>query len=178
MKHRYIFIRNLNGFGVDDVVYHVWIGDSSRELTKLELIRCYCKDTGFYFKLYDDNVSRSIWNLASSLFAGTSMPTLYLRTAHVSASQLFDLIVDDAFVSFEKSLTVSRAWSFVNMVLSPSSYFHNQLSRCNTSCPQSRRKYLSPEHGGEFLSVVKKVGLILALIGTSMYLESIERLFY
>ena len=178
MKHRYIFIRNLNGFGVDDVVYHVWIGDSSRELTKLELIRCYCKDTGFYFKLYDDNVSKSIWNLASSLFKGTSMPTLYLRTAHVSASELFDLIVDNAFVSFENSLTVSRAWSFVNMVLSPSSYFQNQLSRCNTSCPPSGRQYLSHDHGGEILSVAIKVGLILGLFLTSGYLEHIERCIY
>lgn len=178
MKHRYIFIRNLNGFTVDDVIYHVWIGDSSRELTKLELIRCYCEDSGVYFKLYDETVSQSIWNLASSLFKGTSMPTLYLRTAHVSASQLFDLIVDNSFVSFENNLTVSRAWSFINMVLSPSSYFYNQLSLCNTSCPPLRRKNLSHGHGSEILSVVKKVGLILALIGTSMYLESIERLFY
>lgn len=178
MKHRYIFIRNLNGFTVDDVIYHVWIGDSSRELTKLELIRCYCEDSGVYFKLYDETVSQSIWNLASSLFKGTSMPTLYLRTAHVSASQLFDLIVDNSFVSFENNLTVSRAWSFLNSLLSPSFYYSNHLSSCNTSCPQSRRKYLSPGHGSEILSVAIKVGLILGLFLTSGYLEHMERCLY
>ena len=161
MKRYYYFVRNLNGFGSDDVVYKVAVGSSLREHAKMVLVSEFAKDCGMYFQQVSDVSDRAISSLANSLFKGTSFALMYLRRANISISDLYQMIVDDSFVTFEQNLTEPATKFQLLSLLSPSFFFINQPSKCITSCQPSRSKYLSHAKGSQNASVAIAFGLIL-----------------
>lgn len=178
MKTKYYFVRNINGFTTEDVVYTVFIGTSRRELSKLELIKCYAHDCGMYFKPVDQDSRQTIMNLANSLFKGAALPMMYLRTTAVSAGELYDMIINDSFVKFESELCCTRPWFFLMGLLDPhSSFYRPAISYCNTTCP-TKRKYLSHKSQEGIIDTLIKIGLILAAFLCSGYLEGIEKYAY
>lgn len=178
MKRYYYFVRNLNGFGSDDVVYKVAVGSSMREHAKMVLVSEFAKDCGMYFQPVSDVSDRAIDSLANSLFKGTSFALMYLRRANVSISDLYQMIVDDSFTTFEKTLCEPATKFRLLSLLSPSFFFFNQPSVCNTSCQPRRRKYLSLAEGSENTRVFIGVCLILVLFMLAGYLEGLERWTY
>lgn len=178
MKRYYYFVRNLNGFGSDDVVYKVAVGSSMREHAKMVLVSEFAKDCGMYFQPVSDISDRAINSLANSLFKGTSFALMYLRRANVSISDLYQMIVDDSFVTFERNLTEPTTKFRLLSLLSPSFFFINQPSKCITSCQPSRSKYLSHAEGSENTHVLISVCLILGLFLLAGYLEGLERWTY
>ena len=178
MKRYYYFVRNLNGFGSDDVVYKVAVGSSMREHAKMVLVSEFARDCGMYFNPVSDVSDRAINSLANSLFKGTSFALMYLRRANVSISDLYQMIVDDSFVTFEQNLTEPATKFRLLSLLSPSFFFINQPSKCITSCQPSRSKYLSPAEGSENTHVLISVCLILGLFLLASYLEGLERWTY
>lgn len=175
MKRYYYFVRNLNGFGSDDVVYKVAVGSSMREHAKMVLVSEFARDCGMYFQPVSDKSDRAISSLANSLFKGTSFALMYLRRANISISDLYQMIVDDSFTTFEKNLTEPTAKIRLLSLLSPSFFFINQPIKCITSCQPSRSKYLSPAEGSENTRVLIGVCLILVLFMLAGYLEGLER---
>lgn len=175
MKRYYYFVRNLNGFGSDDVVYKVAVGTSMREQAKMVLVSEFAKDCGMYFQPVSDVSDRAIESLANSLFTGTSFALMYLRRADVSICDLYQMIVDDSFLTFEKNLTEPATKFRLLSLLSPSFLFLNQPSKCITKCQPSRSKYLSPAEGSENTHILISVWLILVLFLLSGYLEGLER---
>lgn len=175
MKRYYYFVRNLNGFGSDDVVYKVAVGSSMREHAKMILLSEFARDCGMYFQPVSDVSDRAIDSLANSLFKGTSFALMYLRRANVSISDLYQMIVDDSFVTFERDLTEPTTKFRLLSLLSPSFFFINQPSKCITSCQPSRSKYLSSTEGSENTHVLISVCLILGLFLLAGYLEGLER---
>ena len=175
MKHYFYFVRNLNGFGSDDVVYKVTVGSSMREGAKCELLKCYARDCGFYFQPVSDESDRAIENLAKSLFPGTSFSTLYLRRANLSITDLYRLVIDDGLDAFEKNLTTTPQSFRLLSQLSPSFFFLNHTHNCITTCQPYRRKYLSQREGVENTRALIGFCLILALFLLSGYLEGLER---
>lgn len=175
MKRYYYFVRNLNGFGSDDVVYKVAVGSSLREHAKMVLVSEFARDCGFYFQPVSDVSDRAINSLANSLFKGTSFALMYLRRANISISDLYQMIVDDSFTTFEKNLAEPTAKLRLLSLLSPSFFFINQPIKCNTSCQPSRSKYLSHAKGSENTHVLISVWLILGLFMLAGYLEGLER---
>lgn len=178
MKRYYYFVRNLNGFGSDDVVYKVAVGSSMREHAKMVLVSEFAKDCGMYFQPVSDISDRAINSLANSLFKGTSFALMYLRRANVSISDLYQMIVDDSFVTFERNLTEPTTKFRLLSLLSPSFFVINQPSKCITSCQPSRSKYLSHAEGSENTHVLISVCLILGLFLLAGYLEGLERWTY
>lgn len=178
MKRNYWFVRQMHQFGVDDVVYKVAVGSSMREHAKLELVKQYCKDCGMFFSMVDDDSDKAIELLAKSLFPNSAFSTLYLRRANVSISQLYDMIVDDSFKVYEDTLTFTHAHALLLSLLSPSSYFNQAHSQCNTTCQPYRRKYLSHTDRTEIQGVLLKCGLILALFLLSGWLNHLEAITY
>ena len=178
MKRYYYFVRNLNGFGSDDVVYKVAVGSSMREHAKMILVSEFARDCGMYFQPVSDKSDRAISSLANSLFKGTSFALMYLRRANVSISDLYQMIVDDSFITFERNLTEPKTKFRLLSLLSPSFFFINQPSKCITSCQPSRSKYLSPAEGSENTHVLISVWLILGLFLLAGYLEGLERWTY
>lgn len=178
MKRYYYFVRNLNGFGSDDVIYKVAVGSSMREHAKMVLVSEFARDCGMYFQPVSDKSDRAISSLANSLFKGTSFALMYLRRANVSISDLYQMIVDDSFITFERNLTEPKTKFRLLSLLSPSFFFINQPSKCITSCQPSRSKYLSPAEGSENTHVLISVWLILGLFLLAGYLEGLERWTY
>lgn len=178
MKRYYYFVRNLNGFDSDDVVYKVAVGSSMREHAKMVLVSEFARDCGMYFQPVSDVSDRAISSLANSLFKGTSFALMYLRRANVSISDLYQMIVDDSFVTFERNLTEPATKFRLLSILSPSFFFINQPSKCITSCQPSRSKYLSSAKGSENTQVLISVWLILGLFMLAGYLEGLERWTY
>lgn len=178
MKRYYYFVRNLNGFCSDDVVYKVAVGSSMREHAKMVLVSEFAKDCGMYFQPVSDVSDRAINSLANSLFKGTSFALMYLRRANVSISELYQMIVDDSFTTFEKSLCEPANKTRLLSLLSPSFFFINQPTNCDTTCQPRRRKYLSHAEGSRNTSVAIAVGLILGLFMLAGYLEGLERATY
>ena len=175
MKRYYYFVRNLNGFGSDDVVYKVAVGSSMREHAKVVLVSEFARDCGMYFQPVSDKSDRAISSLANSLFKGTSFALMYLRRANISISDLYQMIVDDSFTTFEKNLAEPTAKLRLLSLLSPSFFFINQPSKRITTCQPSRSKYLSHEKGSENTHVLISVCLILGLFMLAGYLEGLER---
>lgn len=178
MKRYYYFVRNLNGFGSDDVVYKVAVGSSMREHAKMVLVSEFARDCGMYFQPLSDVSDRAINSLANSLFKGTSFALMYLRRANISISDLYQMIVDDSFIAFEKNLAEPTTKLRLLSILSPSFFFINQPSKCITSCQPSRSKYLSHAKGSENTHVLISVCLILVLFMLAGYLEGLERWTY
>lgn len=175
MKRYYYFVRNLNGFGSNDVVYKVAVGSSMREHAKMVLVSEFARDCGMYFQPVSDVSDRAINSLANSLFKGTSFALMYLRRANISISDLYQMIVDDSFTTFEKNLAEPTAKLRLLSLLSPSFFFINQPNKCITSCQPSRSKYLSHAKGSENTHVLISVCLILVLFMLAGYLEGLER---
>lgn len=175
MKRYYYFVRNLNGFGTDDVVYKVAVGSSMREHAKMILVSEFARDCGMYFQPVSDKSDRAISSLANSLFKATSFALMYLRRANVSISDLYQMIVDDSFTTFEKNLAEPTAKLRLLSLLSPSFFFVNQPIKCITTCQPSRSKYLSHAKGSENTLVLISVCLILGLFMLAGYLEGLER---
>lgn len=178
MKRYYYFVRNLNGFGSDDVVYKVAVGSSMREHAKMILVSEFARDCGMYFQPVSDVSDRAINSLANSLFKGSSFALMYLRRANVSISELYQMIVDDSFTAFEKNLAEPATKLRLLSILSPSFFFINQPSNCITSCQPRRSKYLSHAEGSQNTSVAIAFGLILGLFMLAGYLEGLERVTY
>lgn len=107
MKRKFIFIRNPQRFSVNDVVYHVFVGDSNEDEMFAACVRECAKDCGMYFHLYNDDVCQAIENLASSLFPGRKWARHYLRSCAIPVKVLYQLVQGDKFALFEKNLTES-----------------------------------------------------------------------
>lgn len=178
MKSYYYFVRNLNGFSSDDVVYKVAVGVSFKDVAKMSLIKEFAKDCGMYFEIVSPKSDAAVSQLAKSLFAGSSFPELYLRTAVLSVHELYRLIVDDSFITFEKNLGFPRQQAQLISHLSPSFKLRNSPSSSITICPSLRRKYLSQRESADFSRACIGFGLILGLFLLSAYLEGIERVTY
>lgn len=178
MKSYFYFVRNLNGFSSDDVVYKVAVGTSFKDVAKMSLVREFASDCGMYFERVSAKSDASISLLAKSLFTGSSYPEIYLRTAVVSVHELYRMILDDSFLSFEKNLAFPKAHAQILSHFSPSFKLRNSPSSCITKCPTLRRKYLSLTEGDQITRACIGFGLILGLFLLSGYLEGIERLTY
>lgn len=178
MKRKYLFVRQVNHFTMDDVVYHVWVGNSQRELTQLALVQCYCKDCGFFLQPWSDRTAKSVQYLANGLFPGTSASLFLLKRDNVTISELYQMILDDSFTAYEKKLARPKGWSTILCLFDPSLQRYQTQSKCNTSCLPFLRKYLSDGMEDGLFKAAIAFCLILALFLTSGYLEGIERLWY
>lgn len=178
MKRKYLFVRKMNHFSVDDVVYHVWVGNSQRELTQLSLVQCYCKDCGLFMQPWSDTTAKSVQNLANGLFPGTSASIFLLKRADVTISELYQMILDDSFTAYEKRYARPKGWQTILTLFDPSFQRLQTKSKCNTSCLPLIRKYLSDSMKDDFTRATIAFCLILVLFLTSGYLEGIERFWY
>lgn len=101
MKSYFCFIREFGSLKPGSFVYHVSVGTSWREQAKLRLIEEFSKDTCAYFKRWSREVDSSLENAAKPFKAGRCFTSSPFRHPHVSVSQLYQMIIDDSFTSYE-----------------------------------------------------------------------------
>ena len=143
MKSKYCFLRSSGLNSPEDFIYVVWVGSSLRELTIKTLVEEYAKDTGLYFRKWDDSVDSEI-NKAKARFKvdGNALGFVF-RSLSISIKELSNLIVDDSFDALEKQYTMSQSekWCTFRNTIEYVGTINNSLVSQNVR--PSLRKYLS-----------------------------------
>lgn len=171
MKHYYYFVRDLAKATPDSFVYHVSVGSSDREFTKLCLVQEYCKDCGLYFHRVDDVSDTAIRNLEKRLFPGTKLFISPMKRASVSISDLYDMIVEDSFTLFEKSYTEKRGFFRFKCLLDNEFYAKQNKKKNPRTLPCPSRKYLKSGSDADWNSFLIGSALNLILFLMAAWLE-------
>lgn len=175
MSHYYYFVRKLNSFGVDDVVFLVRVGESQREQVKLALLREYCKDCGFYFSIRGEESDKAIELLRESVYKGWNYLFSPLKVANLSISQLYGLIIDDSIESYEKSLLQTRFSYNFRKKIDPNFLF-SQNSKKNVIRPATGiRKNLKSGERIDAFGAFFGFALILAIFLFAAWLEGMAQ---
>lgn len=172
MVHYWYFFRELNRPSAESVVYYIKVGESSKQQTKHALVREFCKDCGLYFEPICRVSDNAIRQLENSLFPGSNWFARKLRRLTISIDELYELIVDDSFVSFEKSLAENKGYSYFRSMVDPSFFFaQNKLKKINTPASPVR-KYLKCGKGASVNSfLINSVAILIVWLITA-YFES------
>lgn len=163
MKRDYYFIRVPGKFNPDDVVYKVSAGCSTKEQTKLALIKEYCKDCGLYFAEVSTKSDAAVEKLAESLFHKGFVSKMFLRMRCISVSECYRRIIDDSFSSFEENSPESH--SYLHQLTTFSYHFlpSNSRRKAKKDCHSVPRKYLSQNKEMSVQDAMFSFGLILAV---------------
>lgn len=172
MVHYWYFFRELNRPSVESVVYYIKVGESSRQQTKHALVREFCRDCGLYFEPISRTSDDAIRQLENSLFSGLNWFARKLRRVTISIDELYELIINDSFVSFEKSLAEKKGYSYFRSMVDPSFFFAlNKLKKIKTPASPSR-KYLKYGKGASVNSfLINSVAVLIVWLITA-YFES------
>lgn len=171
MTHYYYFVRKLNDFGIDDVVFLVRVGESQREQTKLALLQEYCKDCGFYLRIRGDESDKAIGMLRESVYKGWHYLFSPLKVAQLSISELYRMIIDDTIEFYEKSLVQTRFTHNFRRKIDPNFLF-SQNRKKNVIRPAiGKRKYLKSGQGVDAFGAVFGFALIIAVFLLAGWLE-------
>lgn len=172
MVHYWYFFRELNRPSVESVVYYIKVGASSRQQTKYALVREFCRDCGLYFEPISRTSDDAIRNLENSLFSGSNQFARKLRRVTISIDELYTLIIDDSFVSFEQTLAEKKGYSFFRSMVDPSFFFaQSKIKKIKTPASPSRQylKYGKDAPANSFL--INSVAVLIVWLITA-YFES------
>lgn len=143
MKSKYCFIRHGGELKPGDVIYQVWVGSFLSEFTKLTLVEEYCRDCGLYFQRWSVEVDSHI-DKAKARYLTDGNPLAHpFRSASVSISKLYALILDDSFERFEASLPTTRFELWLQFNHRVEYYQSLNSSNVTPSAILPRRKNLS-----------------------------------
>lgn len=162
MKHKYCFLRNHGKFRPDDFIYTVWVGSSVREQTLFTLVDEYCKDCGLYFKLWSSQVDSTLRKAKAQFRMDDNVIAHPFRTASVTISELYEMIIDDSFVKFEESQQPNQFQLWLMFRNNPR-YLqsHRKSNVIHHACPEESQ-YLSR---GKMSDRQKAVACTVALFG-------------
>lgn len=175
MTHYYYFVRNLNSFGIDDVVFLVRVGESQREQVKLALLREYCRDCGFYLRIRDEESDKAINMLRDSVYKGWHYLFSPLKVANLSISELYRMIIDDTIESYEKTLVQTRFSYNFRRKIDPNFLFSQKSQKIVKGPAIGKRKYLKSRQGVDAYGAVFGFALILAVFLLAAWLEGMAQ---
>ena len=143
MKKQYYFVRHSGGLSVGETIYHVWVGKSEREQTKLALVQAYCKENDLPMVLWSREVDSLIDSFMEKHKAdGCALAKPY-RTASISINALFHLILDDSFDKFEANNYASHFEIYINHRNEPDFMARENRKNRDTSCQPHHAENLS-----------------------------------
>lgn len=178
MKRKYCLVRTQGRLDVGSFVYVVWVGSSLRESTCLSLVEEFCKDCGWYFKVWSADVDSALMNWSKSVRTDGNVLAKPYTMHSLTIQECYDAIIDDAWVNIEKNHVMSPFEKFMRFRHNPSYLMAYHKSQCITPCSPSRRKYLSHRNDAYVpdgaLCAMGVVGLlvldvIVSLIGNSLF---------
>lgn len=173
MKRKYCLVRTNGELSVNSFVYVVWAGSSLRESVTLTLVEEFCKDCGWYFKRWSDEVDTALMLRSKLARVDGSRGVTPYQMISMSIQQCYDTIIDDSWIKLEASHVMTPQetfWRFRNV---PEFLKTFNAGRCNTSCPPYRRKYLSHRHSGAFYGLCRPIAIIVLLIVLDAFVSDI-----
>lgn len=101
MKSGYYFVRHSGGLFVGITIYRIWVGSSLKDGAKKKLVELFCKENDMPFVKWTTEVDSLICQFRDKFKVdGCALASPY-RTASISISQLYRLIINDGFNKFE-----------------------------------------------------------------------------
>lgn len=174
MKRIYVFVRVVGKFSPNDVVYHVRVGESSRDCTLIALIKEYCRDCGLYLKERGRDTDIMTDNLAKGVFRDAMIPRLHLRFVSIPVSECYRRIIDDDWSDIEASNVRSKSFLHVLTRTSDNVYSPSRWPKAKKVPAFRARKNLSPLLEEESAMVALSFAIIAFLFLFVGYLDGLQ----
>lgn len=164
MKRKYCLVRNQGELGVNSFVYVVWVGSSLRESVYLSLVEEFCKDCGWYFKRWSPQVDSALeLRCKMKRVDGNRFAKPY-RFIAISIRQCYETIIDDSWVALDQSYKMSPFEKMLRFANHPEYLMAMNTKKRTTTCPPSRRKYLSHGKSRAFYELTPYMVAIVLLL--------------
>ena len=146
MKSGYYFVRHSGGLFVGVTIYRVWVGSSLKDGAKKKLVELFCKENDLPFVKWSPEVNSLISQFRDKFKVdGCALASPY-RTASISISQLYRLIVDDGFLKFEAENYSTPFEIYLNHRNDPDFVARENRKNRNTSCQPPHAINLSQQN--------------------------------
>lgn len=107
MKRYFKFMRKKHGFCAEDVVYHVAVGISSRDLCDLVTVKDACQRLGYFMQEISDECDNFVTKAHKEAFKGISIFRVNFRHVAISVSRLKAMIIADSWAKYESELAIN-----------------------------------------------------------------------
>lgn len=174
MTHKFIYVRDLENFSPQSVVYYIFIGESEAEVRRMRIINTYASVSGAWFEKVSSSVMERLIQLSGRFTSTFDNVCVEYQSAYVSSNEFVRILKGQGLKSYESSLMESNAKNLMRFMLS--SDFHLMCMAKGKIKPllSLARKNLSPEYRSELGRAVVGFGLILAFGLLSAILDAIE----
>lgn len=164
MKSNYCFIRDFGRMRPGSYVYHVKVGSSDREQIKFALVQNYCQDVGIYFKKWSCEVDKTLCLAEKAWPSKWGLPISPFQHVSISIYELYKLIIEDAFETFESRPHATPAQSFFYRQFDPIGIISKLSAASNTLCPPPYRKNLSRWEQDNLGKFLVRLTIILGIV--------------
>ena len=119
MKRKFYFHRQNAPLDTDHVVYVVWCGESVREQKILAKMVAWSFQHGATLMSWSEDIDYYLMLEAERVFPSKGLLDFGFIQANIQAQDLLFLMEDNSFESYEKSLTVPKAFFQQISILDP-----------------------------------------------------------
>lgn len=148
MKQKFALVRSVAKFSTDTVIFHLFVGSSSRDQIKLHLVEQFCDYMGYFLRIEDEDTCYLLELKARELRPESRLPMLWIKSVSWDIQRFHRELMKSNLDVIEKNILTTRANRDMLHVLDADYFFnHSQIStipRAN----QSIRKNLSQETEG------------------------------
>ena len=164
MKRKFCLVRTRGCLRPDDCVFVVWVGSSLRESAFLSLVEEYCKDVGWYFKLWSAEVDSRLeeWSKQWRRVDGQIVRPYTMMA--ITINVCYQTIIDDTWCELINHRVMSPQETFLRFRSDPEYLRRLHARKRNTTCQPYRRKYLSQQNQPGFYNVGACLTLALFLL--------------
>ena len=164
MKRKFCLVRTRGCLRPDDCVFVVWVGSSLRESAFLSLVEEYCKDVGWYFKLWSAEVDSQLdeWSKQWRRIDGQTVRPYTMMA--ITINVCYQTIIDDTWCELINHRVMSPQETFLRFRSDPEYLRRLHARKRNTACQPYRRKYLSQRNQQAFYNVGASLTFALFLL--------------
>lgn len=146
MKSGYYFVRHCGGLFVGITIYRVWVGSSLTDGAKKKLVEHFCRENDLPFVKWSQAVDSLICQFKDKFKVdGCALASPY-RTASISISKLYHLIIDDGFNKFEAENYSTPFEIYLNHRNNPDFVARENRKNRDTSCQPHHAINLSQQN--------------------------------
>lgn len=146
MKSGYYFVRHSGGLFVGITIYRVWVGSSLTDGAKKKLVEHFCRENDLPFVKWSQAVDSLICQFKDKFKVdGCALASPY-RTASISISKLYRLIIDDGFNKFEAENYSTPFEIYLNHRNDPDFMARENRKNRDTSCQPHHAINLSQQN--------------------------------
>lgn len=156
MKRKFYFHRQNAPLDSDHVVYVLWVGESVREQRLLTQLVAWSFAHGSTLRSWGEDVDFYLLLEAERVFPSKGLLDFGFIRHDINAKELLFLMENNAFESFEASLTVPKTFFYEISSMNPSKIQRNCSEGHQSRVLSSQRKNLNREVQNEW-SIIRFV---------------------